>query len=773
MQLIAQRVPNLLLLDVGMPDKDGLAFCRELKKDPRLTDIPVLMMSGHISTTDVERGIAAGALDYIKKPFDHDELRFRIRTHLRLREMQEQRDKDRARLLAITSAAKDAIIQINSRGEITLWNQSATSLFGYDAGEALGQRIHDIIAPQRFSAKHYEGFSRFASTGQGDVLGRPLELTARNKAGVEFLIELSLSAVAIDGEWHAVGICRNISERKQAEARLQQSEARFRTSFENASVGQAVATPDGRFVDVNRTLSIMLGYSEAELRGKTFVELTHPEDLNESLEAERDLLERSVSVSGRQKRYLRKDGSIVWADVSVTATRDADGNVLQFNAHVIDITDRKRVEEERARSETKFRTLYESSLDAVMLLDGHGIFDCNEATVRMFGCKTKQALYAKHPADLSPEFQLCGTSSVTLASQRIATAVELGSARFEWVHRRVDSDEEFPAEVLLSRMILDGRIVLQATVRDISERKRAEAILQAEIAQRQQVELELRQAHKLEAVGQLAAGIAHEINTPSQWVSDNVAFLEKAFQLFTSVIDAALRVANECDAQDVQLPALESLRQLISRSKLERVIKELPRAIEQSQEGLRRISSIVIAMKEFSHPSTGRRQATDINAALRTTVTVARNEWKYVADISFDLAPELPTVPALKDELNQVFLNLIVNAAHAIGDVKKVDAQEKGTITLTTRVNGPWLEIRIRDTGAGIPPQIQTRIFEPFFTTKPVGKGTGQGLAIAHTVVVDKHKGRLFFETEVDRGTTFVIQLPLQSESTSPSGEAS
>lgn len=768
---IARCVPNLLLLDVGLPDTDGLALCRRLKEAPSLADVPVLIMSGYISAADVEQGIAAGASDYVKKPFDDDELRFRVRTHLRLREMQQQRDKERSRLVAITSAARDAIIQINSRDEITLWNQAAVSLFGYDTKEALGQRLHDMIVPKRYFETQNGTFAQLATLHR-DLIGKSTELIARDKAGIEFPVELSLSEVTIDGEWHAVGICRDISERKKAELQLLQSEARFRTSFENASVGQAVASPDARFTEVNRTLCLMLGYSEAELRGKPIVDLTHPDDVRDTLIAQDQLREGTVSVTRRQKRYVRKDGAIVWVDVSVTATRDAEGNVLQFNSHIIDITDRKRVEEERARSETKFRTLYESSLDAVMLLDDSGFFDCNEATVKMLGCESRAVLYAKHPADISPELQPCGTTSAALARQWIQTAVETGSARFEWFHRRMDSGEEFPAEVLLSRMVLDGRVVLQATVRDISERKRAEAILQAEIAQRQKIELELRQAHKLEAVGQLAAGIAHEINTPSQWVSDNVAFLNKAFGTFSRIIDAALDVAQECEASGVQLPTVAALRQLISRTKLERIIAETPRAIEQSQEGLRRISSIVVAMKEFSHPSTGRRQATDINAALQTTVTVARNEWKYVADIVFDLAPELPTVPALKDELNQVFLNLIVNAAHAIAEVRGTDAQDKGRITLTTRVNGQWLEVRVRDTGCGIPPHAQPRIFEPFFTTKPVGKGTGQGLAIAHSVIVDKHKGKLFFETEPARGTTFVIQLPLEHESTNPSGEA-
>jgi len=773
LQLLETMVPRLVLLDVGMPDQDGLALCRQLKQDPRLTDLPVIMMSGRISSADVELGIAAGAVDYIKKPFDYDEFRFRVRAQLRLREMQQQRDKERVRLLAITSAARDAIVQINSRDEITLWNEAAASLFGYGTDEALGQRLHRLITPERFLKQHEDAFPDFCRTGLGDAIGKTLELVARNKAGDEFPIELSLSAVMLNGEWHAVGICRDISQRRQAELQLQRSEARFRTSFENASVGQALADPGGKFTALNRKFCRMLGYTEAELLGKTFVELTHPDDLEQSLQVRRDLVDGRLQLSRLEKRYFKKDGAAVWADVSVTVTRDAEGNVLQFNTHAIDITDRKYAEEGKTRSETRFRTLYEASLDAVMLLDAGGYFDCNQAAVQMFGCKSKEEFYARHPAEFSPEVQPCGADSLTLADSRIRKAVEDGSNRFEWVHRRVDSGEDFPAEVLLSRMTLDGRVVLQATVRDISERKRAEVALRTEVAHRQQMELELRQAHKLEAVGQLAAGIAHEINTPSQWVSDNVAFLKKAFESFATVLEAAVAAADECSSAGVQLPSIDRFRQAMTRSKLDRVIGEMPRALAQAQEGLRRISSIVMAMKEFAHPSTGRKQPMDVNAALNTTVTVARNEWKYVADIVFDLAPDLPAVPALKDELNQAFLNLIVNAAHAVGEAIRPGPTEKGKITLTTRVTGPWLEVRIGDTGPGIPPAVCARIFEPFFTTKPVGKGTGQGLAIARSVVVDKHRGKLFFETEVGRGTTFIVQLPLGDAATNHSEPAS
>jgi len=169
-------------------------------------------------------------------------------------------------------------------------------------------------------------------------------------------------------------------------------------------------------------------------------------------------------------------------------------------------------------------------------------------------------------------------------------------------------------------------------------------------------------------------------------------------------------------------------------------------------------------MKEFSHPSGDQKQMPDLNRAIESTTTVARNEWKYVAELVTDLDPELPLVPCLVGDFNQVILNMIINAAHAIADVVGKDSGEKGTITVATRRDGDWAEIRISDTGIGIPEEIRSKIFDPFFTTKDVGQGTGQGLAIAHATVVKKHGGEFNVESEPGRGTTFVIRLPIEAQ---------
>ena len=286
----------------------------------------------------------------------------------------------------------------------------------------------------------------------------------------------------------------------------------------------------------------------------------------------------------------------------------------------------------------------------------------------------------------------------------------------------------------------------------------------ADTTERRNLEEQLRQAQKLEAIGQLAAGIAHEINTPTQFVSDNTTFLKDSWPAINAILRAAQAVHAECGAGGVVPETIAQLGKSMSEaSDLDYLLGEVPRAIDQSLDGLQRVAKIVRAMKEFSHPGAEDKHALDINRAIETTVTVARNEWKYVAEVKTNFDARLPMVPCLAGEFNQVILNLLINAAHAIRDVVGDGANGKGAITITTKREGDWAEIRIQDSGTGIPEAIRGRIFEPFFTTKEVGKGTGQGLALAHTVIVKKHAGQIWFDSEMGKGTTFFLRLPLTS----------
>jgi signal transduction histidine kinase len=288
-------------------------------------------------------------------------------------------------------------------------------------------------------------------------------------------------------------------------------------------------------------------------------------------------------------------------------------------------------------------------------------------------------------------------------------------------------------------------------------------IIGADITDRKKLEAHLHQSQKMEALGQLAAGIAHEINTPTQFVGDNTRFFQDAFEDLLEIIKACEELLAAVKSNSVSNAHIEAIEECIRENDLDYLEQEIPVAIQHTLKGVERITKIVQAMKIFAHPGMVAKEPTEINKEIEKTITITRNEWKYVADMITDLDPFLPPLPCFRAELNQVFLNLIVNAAHAIAEAKGDNPSQKGTIRISTHREGDWAKIRISDTGAGIPAEIRHKIFDLFFTTKGPGKGSGQGLAISHSVIVEKHHGTLDLETQSGKGTTFIIGLPMEA----------
>lgn len=269
-----------------------------------------------------------------------------------------------------------------------------------------------------------------------------------------------------------------------------------------------------------------------------------------------------------------------------------------------------------------------------------------------------------------------------------------------------------------------------------------------DISERKALEAKLIQAQKLESIGQLAAGVAHEINTPIQFIGDNLQFLSDAF---TSLLP---RLATPPPGSDPRA----------ARAALEDIAfyrDEVPRAVRDSLEGVEHVAKIVRSLKAFAHPGADEKSSVEINKVIDNALTISRNEWKYAAELTLDLAPALPSVPGHPTELGQVFLNIIVNAAQAITSKLGERPLEKGRIAVSSRLKGESVEVRISDSGCGIAPEQCERIFDLFYTTKDVGKGSGQGLAIAHAVVVEQHRGAISVESEPGQGTTFIVELPL------------
>lgn len=450
--------------------------------------------------------------------------------------------------------------------------------------------------------------------------------------------------------------------------------------------------------------------------------------------------------------FLGIDGREVFVSQLILAHRGPGGGVEYLSTIARDITEDRRSQEALRRSEQMFRIMTENASEMIALVDTSG--------KRIYNSPSYQRVLGYTPEELQGTWSLEQTHPED--RERILSAAHeaktRGVGRFiEYRMRHKNGSwrtlESHAGVVRNARGEIENILIV---ARDITERKRAEE-------ERDRMQLQLHHAQKMESIGRLAAGIAHEINTPIQYIGDNTRFLQDAFKDLTGLLDTLTGFLQAARANELTTAGIQQVCETVEQSDLAYLTVEIPRAIEQSLEGISRVVHIVSGMKQFSHPGTHEKEAVDLNRVIESTVTVARNEWKYVADLTTDLDSNMPLVPCLPGELNQVLLNLIVNAAHAVSDVVGEGGQGKGKgkIHVSTRSDGDFVEIRIEDSGSGIPKEVQPRIFEPFFTTKPFGKGTGQGLAIAHSVVVERHGGTISFETEIGKGTVFIIRLPV------------
>ena len=408
---------------------------------------------------------------------------------------------------------------------------------------------------------------------------------------------------------------------------------------------------------------------------------------------------------------------------------------------------RKSAEEDRESLGAERLIILDSMSEGIYGLDRHAnITFMNKSAARILGCNLEQVL-GKNAHTLfhhtRPDGSAYAESECPVARLMVTGENHRSDQDYFW---RLDGSHfavDYSARPVFKNNSINGAVI---SFTDISDKR--------------QMEVELRHGQKLEAVGRLAAGIAHEINTPIQFIGDNTRFLQDSFRDTLEMIAKYEQIYDEAakgSPNPGPIRELDAIRQKIEWSYL-RV--EIPKAMEQALDGVNRVATIVRAMKEFSHVDrSAEKTAADLNKALESTLIVARNEVKYVADVQTDFGPLPPVICHLGD-LNQVFLNLLVNAAHAIAEAAGPNG-EKGLITLRTTCDDEFVTVSIQDSGTGIPEAVRGKVFDPFFTTKEVGKGTGQGLALARAVVVDKHGGTLTFETQMGKGTTFFVRLPI------------
>ena len=539
--------------------------------------------------------------------------------------------------------------------------------------------------------------------------------------------------------------------RANAERALRVSEERFRSGFEHSPIGMALTNLDGTFNRVNMALAEMLGYTPDELVGVSFASLIHPGDAADSVDAMRRILEQDKPYQS-EKRYIHRDGWVIDVLLAVTVVRGSDDEPPTFFTQVLDVTDRKLAEAEHAR----LAAIIEASADAIISVSTTGVIETwNPGAEELYGYNAAEAIGQPAPMLLSPNPEarvklLAQGATDVLRDMELTDCTKDGAL----VEVSVTS-----APIRDS----DGHTVgISLILRDVGDRKLLEA-------ERERMEVELRISQKLEAVGQLAAGIAHEINTPVQFIGDSAHFVREASEDLWQLTDQYRKIIDQLDGPHAA-ERKERARAAEDAADLDYLRERVPSALARMLSGVERVTSIVKAMKTFGRVSDSEKQApANLNDAIQTTLIVARNEYKYVAEVETILA-DLPPVVCNIGDLNQVFLNLIVNAAHAIEDGRG-DAEQLGTITITTQALDGSALISVSDSGCGIPDQLRTRVFDPFFTTKEVGRGTGQGLSIARAII-ERHTGSLTLASEVGKGTTFTIKIPIDGRAEAPAQPA-
>ena len=410
---------------------------------------------------------------------------------------------------------------------------------------------------------------------------------------------------------------------------------------------------------------------------------------------------------------------------------DKSRELYQANQELI------RSAEDLQRQMEKYRSIFEFAAQGIVTVD------------------QKRQIKTFNPAAEA----IFGTSSAEAVDQDFLTLFRAQDS--EQIVSLLNSPTTIPQELLALRSDGSERVVEVVTSGVKRSGENELVVLIQDRTGRQQLETQLRHAQKMESVGQLAAGIAHEINTPIQFVGDNLRFLENSFEGIERLLQ--LLDKGNHDGAGNQLPGdgLKQKKQIEQDMDLEFVRKEIPEAIEQSIVGIERVATIVQAMKEFSHPGNVSSTAVDVNAALKSAISVSRNEWKYVAEMRTDFDESLPIISGYPGDLNQAFLNIIVNATHAIESCTDLD---QGEVVISTRTGQHCVVVEIADNGCGIPENDLQKIFEPFYTTKEVGKGTGQGLSVVHSVIVDKHNGKIEVDSQPGQGTTLTVRLPLESD---------
>ncbi len=525
--------------------------------------------------------------------------------------------------------------------------------------------------------------------------------------------------------------------------KLKQSRDRYLNLINNLNVVIFRTTADGRFIRVNHYFEELTGYKIDELSNlpvQNFYE--DPEQRKELINE----LHMTGIVRNKVIVFKRKDGARITADVKAAIFKSKDGSDIYIDGIIENITDRVETEHRLYRINYEYELLFNSISNVIIGVSRNDVIThWNNVAEKIFGI---------------PQSEIIGKSFIECNFQWDWNDIYVGIA-----DTIIDGKPITLSEI--NFIMADGKKgIISVTINPLRNTPddpiQGFLILGEDHTEQHKLEQQLMRVSNLEAIGQLSAGISHEINSPMQYICDNIDFIENKFSLIKELNEKSNALLEKSSLIETLKPLADEIISFNNRNSINKLINEIPEALNDAVDGTERIKKIITAMKRFSHPGGDKKELTNINQIIGNLIIISRNEWKYVADCIQELDENLPVIPCIESELNQVLLNLIVNARDAISEAISKKTISKGIIKISTALAAEGVEIRISDNGCGIPESIRTKIFNPFFTTKGVGKGTGQGLAISQTIIVNNLNGSISFESAVNQGTEFIIILPVK-----------
>jgi PAS domain S-box-containing protein len=740
---VKENRPDFILMDILLErEMDGISAAKQVLKD---FDIPIIYISANTDEDNLNNAANTAPYGFIVKPINEKELLTVIKTaEQRFKLKMDLIEKER-KYRSLFENMHDAFVYLKLEpGEfpdqndfvILEVNEAFKKLFHTRAADILGRNIMEVY-PEIETI--YPGWRKVFSDVAKFSKSLKISIFLKN---IKRWFNFSLYCPKRD---FLSIVIEDITERKQIENSLRENEEKFRSITTAANDAIVMMDDEGLVKFWNRSAEKIFGYREDEVIGRSLHTFIIPEgDMKGHLDGlEKWKASGKGNIIGKTTTMpaVRKDGQGLFVELSLSSVILKERwNVM---AIIRDITDRKETEERLNEAHNEIKSLLQS-IDSLII--GVSLNDrithWNNVSEKLFDLKSENSVGLKM-ADLPIKWEwdriFEGISSSIINNEPVMAADIKYESR-DRVERYLDIsiNPTIDTDGVLNGFILYGN--------DITDRKT--------------MHMQLIQDQKLKSIGELASGIAHEIKTPTQYINDNTIFLNETFDKVKYLYDEVKDMIKRSHRNNPGSEELLKLENIIKEKELDYLMEEYPVAINQSMEGISRISKIVNSMKSFSHPGIEKKVPQDLNKAINDTITISRNEWKYNSDVETDLDEHIKEIYCYPAELNQVLLNIIVNASQAINEAIDNKSIKRGKIDISTKMINGKIEISIKDNGPGIPEEIREKIFTPFFTTKEIGKGTGQGLAIAQSVVVAKHRGKISVKSEPGKWTEFVITLP-------------